>query len=157
VLFRSPLVDLLTLGFVLVAVALLHKTTFGRRVYAIGTTRTTAYLSGVAVNRVVILVYALSGLGAALAGIMLAGYAQQAYLSMGEPYLLLTLAAVVVGGASITGGRGYYLGTVAAALLLTTVTTLLQGTTLPDAVRQMVYAGAIIGAVVAARASRTST
>lgn len=146
-----PLVVVLVAVFVVLAVFALHKTTFGRRVYAVGTNPVTSYLSGISVNRITICVYAVSGLCSALVGIMLTGYANQAYFAMGEPYLLLSLAAVVVGGASITGGSGYFLGTVAAVLVLTTVTTLLQATTLPDAVRQMTYAAAIIVAALAAQ------
>jgi ribose transport system permease protein len=151
ILGGMPLVVVLVAVFVVIAVFVLHKTTFGRSVYAVGTNPVTSYLSGISVNRLTISVYAVSGFCAALVGIMLTGYANQAYFGMGDPYLLLSLAAVVVGGASITGGSGYFLGTVAAVLLLTTVTTLLQGTTLPDAVRQMTYAAAIIVAALAAQ------
>lgn len=151
ILGGMPLVVVLVAVFVVLAVFVLHKTTFGRYVYAVGTNPVTSYLSGISVNRLTISVYAVSGFCAALVGIMLTGYANQAYFAMGEPYLLLSLAAVVVGGASITGGSGYFLGTVAAVLLLTTVTTLLQATTLPDAVRQMTYAAAIIVAALAAQ------
>ena len=143
-----PLVDVLLLGLVAIGVLLLHKTVFGRQAHAIGTNSTAAYLSGLPVRRTTTIIYGISGFCAALTGVMLTGFANESFLGMGDPYLLLSIAAVVVGGAAITGGRGYYLGTVAAAILLSTVTTLLAGTTLPQAVRQMVYAGAILLAVV---------
>lgn len=146
-----PLVDFLLLGFVVLAVMLVHKSSFGRQVYAIGTNPTAAYLSGLAVRRTTTIVYGISGLCSALVGIMLTGFANESFLGMGDPYLLLSIAAVVVGGAAITGGRGYYLGAVAAAILLSAITTILIGTTLPEALRQMAYAGAILIAVVASR------
>lgn len=151
VLGGIPLVDFLLLGFVAITVLLLHKSAFGRKVYAIGTNPTAAYLSGLNVRRTTTVVYGISGFCSALTGIMLTGFVNESFLGMGDPYLLLSIAAVVVGGAAITGGRGYYLGTVAAAILLSAVTTILIGTTLPEAVRQMVYAGAILAAVVASR------
>jgi ribose transport system permease protein len=82
---------------------------------------------------------------------MLDGYGNQSYLGMGDPYLLLTLAAVVLGGVSILGGRGLYIGVVGGALILQTISTTLSGTSLPEAVKQIVYAVAIIAAVLAAR------
>ena len=58
-------------------------------------------------------------------GILLAGYARQSYLGMGDPYLFTSIAAVAIGGASILGGTGSYLGTIAGALMLTVLTGLL--------------------------------
>ena len=146
-----PNIIILLAGFTILATLLVNQTVFGRYVYAVGSNRQVAYLSGVRVNRVVVAVYAISGFCSALAGIMLAGYGNQSFLGMGDPYLLLSLAAVVVGGASIMGGRGFYLGVLGGAIILTTISTTLSGTSLPEAVKQIVYAIAIIAAVLAAR------
>jgi ribose transport system permease protein len=70
---------------------------------------------------------------------------------MGDSYLLPSIAVVVVGGALITGGRGHYLGMLGGVLLLTSLETLLAGTTLPDAVRDIIYGFVVLGAVVALR------
>lgn len=137
--------------FTVLGILLINQTVFGRYVYAVGSNRQVAYLSGVRVNRVLVTVYAISGFCAALAGIMLAGYGNQSFLGMGDPYLLLSLAAVVVGGASILGGRGLYFGVLGGAIILITISTILSGTSLPEAVKQIVYAIAIIAAVLAAR------
>jgi len=133
----------------------MNKTVFGRDLYALGSNRRVSYLSGLRVNFLTVSAYALSGLTAALTGVMLDGYGNQSYLGMGDPFLLLTLAAVVLGGVSILGGRGLYVGVVGGALILETISTTLSGTSLPEAVRQIVYAVAIIAAVLAARQTTT--
>lgn len=151
-----PNIIILLIVFTIVGTILINQTVFGRYVYAVGSNREVAYLSGVRVNRVIIAVYAISGLCAALAGVMLAGYGNQSFLGLGDPYLLLSLAAVVVGGANILGGRGLYIGVLGGAIILTTITTTLSGTSLPEAVKQIVYAVAVIAAVLAARQQQSA-
>jgi ribose transport system permease protein len=146
-----PNVIILLVVFTIVGTLVVNQTVFGRYIYAVGSNRQVAYLSGVRVNRLIVTVYAISGLCSALAGVMLAGYGNQSFLGLGDPYLLLSLAAVVVGGASILGGRGLYVGVVGGAIILTTISTTLSGTSLPEAVKQIVYAVAIIAAVLVAR------
>lgn len=150
-----PYLLIMLLVFAVLATLLMNKTVFGRYLYALGSNRRVAYLSGLRVNRLTVSAYAISGLTAALTGVMLDGYGNQSYLGMGDPYLLLTLAAVVLGGVSIRGGRGFYAGVIGGALILQTISTTLSGTSLPEAVKQIVYAVAIIAAVLAARQSTT--
>lgn len=137
--------------FLLIATVIMNQTTFGRRVYAVGSNPRVAYLSGVRVNLILILVYAISGFCSALAGMALAAYSNNSFLGMGDPYLLLSLAAVVVGGTSILGGRGLFVGVVGGGIILTTITTTLAGTSIPDSVRDMVIAVVILAAVIVAR------
>ena len=118
---------------------LLQRTAYGKHVFAIGTNRTTAHLSGVYVTRVVITTYALSGLLAALGGVMLLGFTQNVFLSLGAPYTLPSIAAVVVGGTLIAGGVGSYWGTMAGALVLTMLTSLLTVLNLDESIRQIIY------------------
>ena len=120
----GPVPVMLLVWVVLAAILVLveRRTVFGRYLYALGSNRTVATLSGVPVARTTITAYAISGTTAALAGILLAGYSRQAYLGMGDPYLFTSIAAVAIGGASILGGTGSYLGTVAGALVLTILT-----------------------------------
>ncbi|MFO1035809.1 MAG: ABC transporter permease [Geminicoccaceae bacterium] len=139
------------IAFVIAALLLLERTTFGRRIYAVGNSPLVARLSGVGVGGTLIGVYALSGFCAALVGIMLSGFSGQASLGMGDEYLLPSIAVVVVGGTLITGGRGHYLGMVGGVLLLTALSTLLAGTTLPFAVRDIIYGLVVLGAVLALR------
>jgi ribose transport system permease protein len=136
------------------ALLLMHRTAFGRRVQAIGNSQVAAKLAGVRVGVVLIAVYCLSGLCASLAGILLAGYSNQAFLGMGDPYLLPSIAIVVVGGASITGGRGHYLGVFGGALLLTALGTLLAGTTVPPSVRDIINGLVVLAAVMTLRDKR---
>ena len=75
----------------------------------------------------------------------------QAFLGMGDPYLLPSIAVVVVGGALITGGRGHYLGVFGGALLLTALGTLLAGTTVPPAVRDIINGLVVLAAVITLR------
>jgi ribose transport system permease protein len=120
----GPVPVMLLVWVVLAAILVLaeRRTVFGRYLYALGSNRTVATLSGVPVARTTITAYAISGTTAALAGVLLAGYSRQAYLGMGDPYLFTSIAAVAIGGASILGGTGSYLGTVAGALVLTILT-----------------------------------
>ncbi|MBO0904812.1 ABC transporter permease [Jiella sonneratiae] len=151
----TPVIPFLA-AFVIGATVLLGRTSFGRRVYAIGNSLEAARLSGVRTGRVIIAVYVLSALSAALVGILLTGFSGQASLGMGDDYLLPSIAVVVVGGALITGGRGHYLGMFGGALLLTALQTLLAGTTLPYAFRAILFGCVVLAAVVALRERRTS-
>jgi len=133
------------------AALLLGLTPFARRIYAVGNSQRVARLSGVNVEGTIVEAYMLSGICSALVGVMLVGFAGQGSLGMGDNYLLPTIAVVVVGGTLITGGRGHYLGMLGGALLLTALQTLLDGTTLPFAVRDILFGLVVLGAVVALR------
>ena len=146
----TPIVWVMVL-FVIASTILLGRTTFGRRVYAVGNNAKVAYLSGVNVGTTLIGAYVLSGLCSALVGILLAGFNGQASLGMGDEYLLPSIAVVVVGGTLITGGRGHYVGMLGGVLLLTALQTLLAGTTLPFAVRGIIFGLVLLGAVIALR------
>lgn len=122
-------------------------TAFGRHLYAMGSERTVATLSGVPVARTTVMAYALSGTTAALAGILFAGNAKQSYLGMGDPFLFTSIAAVAIGGASILGGTGSYLGSIAGALLLTVLTGLLPILRLDQGALRVVYGLVILAAV----------
>ncbi len=138
-------------AFVAAALLLLNRTPFGLRVYAVGNNPLVAKLSGIGVGGTLIGAYALSGFCSALVGILLSGFSGQASLGMGDDYLLPSIAAVVVGGALITGGRGHYLGMLGGVLILTALSTLLAGTTLPSAVRNIIFGLVVLGAVLALR------
>ncbi|WP_034280403.1 ABC transporter permease [Advenella kashmirensis] len=142
----TPVIFLLII-FVILAVFLLNKTRFGRHVYATGSNLHAAYLSGVPTRRILILVYVLSSLSAAVVGVLLTGFSGQASLGMGDDYLLPSIAVIVVGGGLITGGRGHYLGILAGVLLLTTLQILLAGSGLPYAVRPILFGFVLLAAV----------
>ena len=85
---------------------ILHMTPFGRRVFATGGGREAAYLSGIAVNRVIAATYVWCGALAGVAGVMLAARLQSGQPTAGEFYELTAIAAVVLGGAALQGGEG---------------------------------------------------
>ena len=146
----APAVWLLVL-FVAAAIILLHRTTFGRRIFALGNSRRVALLSGVRVDRTTIGVYALSGFCSALAGVLMTGFSTVSFLNMGLPFLLPSIAVVLVGGTLATGGRGHYVGILGGALLLTAVATFVTGSNIPIAWRDVVFGIVILGAVLTLR------
>ncbi|MEH6836046.1 ABC transporter permease [Falsihalocynthiibacter arcticus] len=123
---------------------LLSKTTFGRKTYAIGNTESAVYLSGVNLQRHLLIAFALAGALSAFAGILLAGYAGKAAQSMGDAYLLPAIASVVLGGTSILGGRGNYLGTIAGVILITLLQSILSVMQMPEFGRQFIFGTVII-------------
>jgi ribose transport system permease protein len=135
---------ILWLGVAALASVVLAFTTYGRKVYATGNNPTAAFLAGVNVKLVTLSLYALSGMFAALAGIVLVSYSGQPTLGMGDPFLFQSIGAVVIGGISILGGRGNYLGTVAGAVSLVALISLLQAENMPEYGRSIVYGVAIL-------------
>ncbi|OQP86586.1 ABC transporter permease [Rhizobium rhizosphaerae] len=104
---------------------LIHRMPIGARFLALGANPLAARLSGVSTTRNTLILYALSGFFAGLAGLLLLGMNRQGYVGIGDPYLLTSIAAVVLGGTSILGGRGTYAGTIPGAILLVTTTALI--------------------------------
>jgi ribose transport system permease protein len=97
---------------------LLNHTRFGRYVYALGGNESATRLSGINVDRVKIGVYAICGLLAALAGIIITSRLSSAQPTAGMGYELDAIAAVVLGGTSLMGGKGRIMGTLIGALII---------------------------------------
>ncbi|EOW9182024.1 ribose ABC transporter permease [Vibrio cholerae] len=97
---------------------LLNHTRFGRYVYAVGGNESATRLSGINVDRVKIGVYAICGLLAALAGIIVTSRLSSAQPTAGMGYELDAIAAVVLGGTSLMGGKGRIMGTLIGALII---------------------------------------
>ena len=96
----------------------LHKTTFGRKLYATGSNVKCAKLVGVNTNKTKITVYAISGFMAALAGLIMISRLDSAQPTLGDGYELDAIAAVALGGTSMSGGRGKIIGTFAGVLII---------------------------------------
>ncbi|RUU89681.1 ABC transporter permease, partial [Mesorhizobium sp. M7A.T.Ca.TU.009.01.1.2] len=96
----------------------LNRTAFGRWLYASGGNERAAELSGVPVKTVQISVYVLSGICAAIAGLILSSQLTSAGPTAGTTYELTAIAAVVIGGAALTGGRGNIRGTLLGAFVI---------------------------------------
>ncbi|MFD2682532.1 ribose ABC transporter permease RbsC [Bacillus seohaeanensis] len=97
---------------------ILHKTPFGRQTYAIGGNEKAAFISGIKVPRVKVLIYGISGLLAALAGAILTSRLNSAQPTAGTSYELDAIAAVVLGGTSLNGGKGRIFGTLVGVLII---------------------------------------
>jgi len=96
----------------------LRYTLYGRRTYAIGSNVEAARMSGMNVERHLVLVYALAGGLSALAGIVISSRGLTAQAGMGMMYELYAIAMAVIGGVSLSGGRGSVVGTVIGALII---------------------------------------
>jgi ribose/xylose/arabinose/galactoside ABC-type transport system permease subunit len=125
----------------------LRYTKLGAHLFAIGSNEETAQLCGVAVERVKVIVYTLSG---ALAG--LTGVLQFSRLTVGDPTVAVGLeldviAAVVIGGGSLSGGEGTVLGTLVGAFIMTVIRTGTAQMGLPNWVQEIVTGAIIITAV----------
>lgn len=117
-LFGIPSVVFICVVLCVLFHIILKNTTFGRSVYAIGGNRDAAKLSGININKITVMVYAISGLMAATTGIIMSSRLGSAQPSLGEGYEMNVIAACIIGGTSTFGGRGTILGTVFGALLM---------------------------------------
>ncbi len=108
----------ISIGVVLIFVFITNKTSLGRFIYAIGGNERAALLSGVPVKKVKRLVYAISGLMAAIGGVLITSRLNSAQPNAGMSYELDAIAAIVIGGTSLSGGKGTVMGTVLGVLLI---------------------------------------
>lgn len=97
---------------------ILTQTKFGRHIYAVGGNEEAARLSGVNVDKVKVMAYTISGILAAVAGVIMTSRLSSAQPTAGDGYELDAIAAVVLGGTSLTGGQGSVLGTIVGALII---------------------------------------
>jgi rhamnose transport system permease protein len=107
--------------FAILAVAfgvVLHATPFGRSIYAIGANQEAAYFAGLRVKRIKLTLFVVSGVVAALAGIVISLRNSTAAANVGQGFELTAITAVLLGGVSIFGGRGTILGVILALFLL---------------------------------------
>lgn len=123
---------------------LLERTTFGKNLFAIGVNRVTAKLSGVNVTGMNLATYSLAGLLSGFAGFLLVSNTGVVLISLGQPYLFPSIAAVAVGGTLLTGGKGSYWGSMAGAIVLTLITSLLTTMQMPESVRRMVLGATLL-------------
>ncbi|MBM0237590.1 ABC transporter permease [Micromonospora sp. ATA32] len=151
-----PVVALIAVALAVVVGLTVQYTTYGRQLVAIGGNRPAAHLAGLPVRRVLVVTYLLSGVLAALAGVLATARLTASDPSaIGNLIELSAITAVVVGGTPLTGGRIRVLGTVAGALLMQLLRATLIKHNLPDSTAQMVEAVIILVAVYLARQRRT--
>ncbi|RRR99161.1 ABC transporter permease subunit [Glycomyces terrestris] len=123
--FWLPYLSFVAFAVVVIAFVVLHYTRFGRGVYAVGGSESSALLMGLPVARTKIGVYAVSGFCAALAGVLAAFATKSANPLANVGAELDAIAAVVIGGTLLTGGAGFVLGTVAGVMVWGMLNTLI--------------------------------
>ncbi len=117
----------------------LRSSGLGRMIYAVGDNQIACRLAGVRVWQVLLAVYVMSGLLAAIGGLLFSGTTGSVGVDQTNSYLLPAVAATVIGGTSILGGTGGYSGTILGALILTVLNRLLLRLDVSEAFRQMLY------------------
>jgi galactofuranose transport system permease protein len=143
-----PLVVWIAAALAVLVWLLVRYTTFGRQLVAVGGNRSASALAGLPVRRVLMLTYVLSGVLAAIAGVVATARLTASDPSaIGNLYELSAITAVVVGGTPLSGGRVRVLGTVAGALLMQLITATLIKHDLPDSTAQIAQAAIIVVAV----------
>tara|TARA_R110002020_G_scaffold305490_3_gene521284 strand:- start:1584 stop:2579 length:996 start_codon:yes stop_codon:yes gene_type:complete len=133
--------------FVICAIAyfvLLHRTNFGRRVFAIGNNEVAAQFSGVRVDRIKFILFCLTGLMSGMAAVLLTARLGSTRPSIAEGWELEAITMVVLGGVSILGGAGSIIGVVLAALIMGLVTFGLGLLNVPGIVMSIFIGGLLI-------------
>ncbi|MDR3077789.1 MAG: ABC transporter permease [Planctomycetota bacterium] len=143
----APVVFVLALAIALAMQTAITRTQYGRYIHAIGQNLKAAWLCGVNVKRYKLITYALSGVFAGFTGILLAAFTGGATLSMGDEYMLNSIAVVVMGGSSIAGGDSNVIGIVGASVLLYLIVNLLNILGMEAGLRY-IFTGVVIIAII---------
>lgn len=138
-----PYAVLILFAAAIIASLVLSKTVFGRYTYALGSNEEATRLSGINVNGWKIGIYALCGLFAGLAGVMMASRLNSAQPALGSGYEMDAIAAAVIGGTSLSGGEGSILGTIIGAFIMSVLTNGLRILAVPQE-WQTVVSGIIV-------------
>ena len=146
--FGIPVQVVLMVIIVIVAAWVLKRTVFGRQIIAIGGNERAAELSGIAVSKVKLIVYAISGLCAGIAGLVVIAINSSSDANLvGLGMELDAIAAVAVGGTLLSGGKATIIGTLLGAMTIQLVRYTLLSNGVPDAAALVVKAGIIVLAV----------
>ena len=137
--------------------ALLNRTTLGRKIYAVGANSESARMSGINVDKTLIVVYIVAGVLAACAGILQVARFNAAESSLGSSLLLPAIAAVVIGGTSMFGGEGSAIGTVIGVLIMNVIQNGLNLIGAPSILQQFIVGLIILFAVVIDQTVRNIT
>jgi rhamnose transport system permease protein len=137
--------------FIVVAVVMavvLHRSSFGRKTFAVGSSAEVSRYSGIRVRRVKLTLFVLSGLFAALAGMLYAGYVSSVRADNGTGLELSVIAIVLIGGVSMFGGKGSFVGVMLSLLLVTVLTSWMNLNFVATNLQYTVIGLLMIGAVV---------
>ncbi len=117
-IFEIPIPVIIMIVIFAIIYYILNNTRFGRHIYAVGGNEKASRLSGVNTDKIKVLAYTISGVLAAVAGIIMTSRLSSAQPTAGDGYELDAIAAVVLGGTSLTGGQGSVIGTIIGALII---------------------------------------
>jgi galactofuranose transport system permease protein len=146
--FGVPWAVLIAAALVAIIAVLVNRTTFGKQLVAVGGNRRAAELAGLPVKRILLVIYLVCAVLAAVAGVIgTARLAASVPSTIGNLIELSAITAVVVGGTPLSGGQVKIAGTVAGALLLQLITATLVKHLVPDAYSQIIQAAIIVAAV----------
>ncbi len=129
---KAPMPFVVAILLALVVDTLMTRTTIGRRIYAVGSNRRAARLSGINVANMQLFAFTLCGLTAAIGGLVVMARMDAAEMRMGDDFLLPVVAAVILGGCSLAGGEGSVWGTFVGAIILTMVMNVMTLAGVPD-------------------------
>jgi ribose transport system permease protein len=149
--FGLPPIVFFTLPFIACATVLQRGTSFGRKLYALGSNPQAAKVAGLQTTFLTSMAYAISGAAACLCGALLVGYSSGATLQMGQFFLMPSVAAVVIGGTAITGGKGTYIAAATAALFITSFGTVASSIQLAEGWRTIIYGSIVLIAITVMR------
>ncbi len=123
---------------VVIAELILRKTRFGKSLYLIGSNRNASLLSGININKNVVLAYLISGIISALGGILTIGYLGIGNIKICESYTMYSVAALAIGGANMQGGRGTIIGALIGAIVLQLLSSVLVAAGWNQGIRQLI-------------------
>ncbi len=155
-LFGIPIPVLIMLSVYLAGFVLLRYFVFGRYVLAVGGDEEAARLCGIPVKGIKMFTYALCGMLAALAGVILAGRLGSAQPSVGASYELIAIAATVIGGTSLTGGKGTMIGTLIGTVILGVVSNALNLWGVASFYQTVIIGSIVLAAVLADKLRKKS-
>jgi ribose/xylose/arabinose/galactoside ABC-type transport system permease subunit len=142
-----PISFVIWIAFTALLAFILYMTPFGRRLYAIGSNREAARLSGIPVDDYVIAIYVICSLLVVGSGIILSGYVGYVDRYLGRGFDLDSIAAAVVGGVAFSGGRGNLIAAMAGVLLVQFLSSLLLGIGVGVQAQLIIKGFVVIGAV----------
>lgn len=146
-LFGIPNAVVLMLVLYAAAHVVMTQMRTGRYLYAVGGNREAAHISGVPVNRVLMVAYVVSGLLAGLGGVVMASQLKSGSPTYGGMYELYVIAAVVVGGTSLSGGKGGMIGTLTGAFIIAVIQNGMNLTNVESYTQKVVLGAVILAAV----------
>ena len=144
---KLPVSLFLIIAVIIFAYFLFSKSSFGRKLYAVGGNQTAAISSGINARKVILIAYILNSVLMAIASIVWVGRSMSAVPRQGEGYEFTVLTAVILGGVSLAGGSGTLKGTIIGTILYSVISTGIGMIDTPPYVIYWIQGGLIIAAV----------